>query len=98
MSAPRPFRALQRRINVFRRYRELLRLARQEGFGPFVSSGTRVERSAEATGLRLRRLLEQAGGVSVKLGQIAATRVDLLPPELCEELAELQNRVRARAR
>ena len=29
----------------------------------------------------------------IKLGQIAATRVDLLPREVCDELAELQNRV-----
>ena len=29
----------------------------------------------------------------IKLGQIAATRVDFLPPEICTELAALQNRV-----
>ena len=43
-------------------------------------------------------MLEQAGGVYVKLGQIAATRVDLLPPEVCDELAELQNRVPAESK
>ena len=37
-------------------------------------------------------MLESAGGVYVKLGQIAATRVDLLPAEVCDELALLQNR------
>jgi ubiquinone biosynthesis protein len=37
--------------------------------------------------------LEAAGGVYIKLGQIAATRPDLVPPEICAELAELQNRV-----
>ena len=42
--------------------------------------------------MRLRRVLESAGGVYVKLGQIAATRVDLLPAEVCDELALLQNR------
>jgi ubiquinone biosynthesis protein len=31
--------------------------------------------------------------VYIKLGQIAATRVDLVPPEICAELAQLQNRV-----
>ena len=40
-------------------------------------------------------MLEEAGGVYIKLGQIAATRVDLLPPEVCAELAGLQNRVAA---
>ena len=52
-----------------------------------------VELASEPSGVRLRRLLEDAGGVYVKLGQIAATRVDLLPPEVCEELAALQTRV-----
>ena len=40
-------------------------------------------------------MLEEAGGVYIKLGQIAATRVDLLPAEVCTELAGLQNRVAA---
>jgi ubiquinone biosynthesis protein len=91
---PRPFRALRRRVDVLRRYRELLQLARREGFGPLLSAQGRVERSNEATGVRVRRLLEDAGGVYVKLGQIAATRVDLISPELAGELAQLQNRVR----
>ena len=69
-------------------------LPRREGFGPLLPTGARTERTAEAAGVRLRRLLEDAGGVFIKLGQIAATRVDLLPPELCAELAKLQNRVR----
>jgi ubiquinone biosynthesis protein len=91
--APRPLQAIARRIDVLRRYRELLRLARREGFGP--ASASRAEQLAEPTGVRLRRLLEEAGGVSVKLGQIAATRVDLVPPDIAEELALLQNQVRA---
>jgi ubiquinone biosynthesis protein len=37
-------------------------------------------------------VLEEAGGFYVKIGQIAATRVDLVPPEICAELAHLQNR------
>ena len=43
--------------------------------------------------MRLRRVLERAGGVYIKLGQIAATRVDLLPTDVCDELSALQNRV-----
>jgi ubiquinone biosynthesis protein len=58
-----------------------------------MSAAERAERSAESTGIRLRRVLEEAGGVYIKLGQIAATRVDLLPAEVCEQLAQLQNRV-----
>ena len=88
--APRPLRAIRRRVEVFRRYRELVRLARREGFGRRRSSG---ETGLDGQGVRLRRVLEQAGGVYVKLGQIAATRVDLLPSDVCAELAKLQNRV-----
>jgi ubiquinone biosynthesis protein len=91
--APRPVRAVKTRVAVLRRYRELVRLARAEGFGPFLSAAGRAERTGDAVGVRLRRVLEEAGGVYVKLGQIAATRVDLIPPEVCDELSSLQNRV-----
>jgi ubiquinone biosynthesis protein len=87
---PRPIRAIRRRIAVFRRYRELVGLARREGFGP-LRSMTAVDADSQA--VRLRRMLEGAGGVYVKLGQIAATRIDLLPADVCAELATLQNRV-----
>jgi ubiquinone biosynthesis protein len=91
--APRPIRAVRQRISVLRRYRELVRLARDAGFGPLLSAGGRAERSNRALGVRLRGVLEDAGGVYVKLGQIAATRPDLVPPDICTELATLQNRV-----
>ena len=91
--APRPVRAVKTRIAVLRRYRELVQLARREGFGPFLSAAGRAERSEESVGVRLRRVLEEAGGVYVKLGQIAATRVDLIPTDVCDELSSLQNRV-----
>ena len=41
--------------------------------------------------LRVRRALEELGPTFVKLGQVLATRVDLLPPQWIEELSELQN-------
>jgi len=91
--APRPVRALRGRVAVIRRYHELVRLLRREGFGPFMSHNQRLRRSTDPTGVRLRRVLEEAGGVYIKLGQIAATRVDLLPKEVCDELSKLQNRV-----
>jgi ubiquinone biosynthesis protein len=91
--APRPMRALRRRVSVIRRYQELVRLCRQEGFGPrpLPSESEHVD----PIGVRVRRVLEQAGGVYIKLGQIAATRVDIIPAEICDELATLQNRVTA---
>jgi ubiquinone biosynthesis protein len=91
--APRPIRSIRGRIDVYRRYRELVGLGRQHGFGPLLAAGGKAERSNEPVGVRLRQVLEEAGGVYVKIGQIAATRVDLVPPEICDELAKLQNRV-----
>ncbi|KAB7772409.1 2-polyprenylphenol 6-hydroxylase [Xanthomonas maliensis] len=45
--------------------------------------------------MRVRRALEELGPTFVKLGQVLATRVDLLPPDWIEELSELQNSVPA---
>jgi ubiquinone biosynthesis protein len=84
--APRPMRSIRRRIAVIRRYRELVGLLRREGFG-------RRRVVDDRAGIRLRTVLEEAGGVYIKLGQIAATRVDLVPPDVADELAHLQNQV-----
>ncbi len=90
--APRLVRSARRRVAVLRRYRQLLRLAREQGFGPMASGGAGAA-TADDVGVRLRRVLEQAGGVYIKLGQIAATRVDIVPSDIATELASLQNRV-----
>lgn len=44
-------------------------------------------------GVRLRQALEQLGPIFVKFGQVLSTRRDLLPPDIAEELALLQDRV-----
>lgn len=44
-------------------------------------------------GERLRTALERLGPIFVKFGQVLSTRRDLLPPDLAEELAYLQDRV-----
>jgi ubiquinone biosynthesis protein len=43
--------------------------------------------------LRLRQALESLGPIFVKFGQMLSTRRDLLPPDIAEELARLQDRV-----
>jgi ubiquinone biosynthesis protein len=43
--------------------------------------------------VRLRQALEALGPIFVKFGQILSTRRDLLPPDIADELAKLQDRV-----
>src|SRR5258705_13464103 len=47
----------------------------------------------EPRAVRLRRALEALGPIFVKFGQVLSTRRDLLPPEIADELAKLQDRV-----
>jgi ubiquinone biosynthesis protein len=47
----------------------------------------------EARGARLRRALETLGPIFVKFGQVLSTRRDLLPEDIADELAKLQDQV-----
>ncbi|TWI13608.1 ubiquinone biosynthesis regulatory protein kinase UbiB [Aerolutibacter ruishenii] len=64
-----------------------LRLAR-----PFVPRAS-AEVAAMSRGARLRLALQELGPIFVKFGQILSTRRDLVPPDVAEELALLQDRV-----
>ncbi|HEX9174341.1 MAG TPA: ubiquinone biosynthesis regulatory protein kinase UbiB [Telluria sp.] len=44
-------------------------------------------------GVRLRMALEELGPIFVKFGQVLSTRRDLMPPDIADELAKLQDRV-----
>ena len=44
-------------------------------------------------GVRLRKTLEELGPVFIKFGQMLSTRRDLLPPDIADELAKLQDNV-----
>ena len=70
-------------IHLFRPYRLLLRLAPWRLFA----------RRGLSRGVRLREALEELGPVFVKFGQMLSTRPDLLPEDIAEELARLQDRV-----
>jgi len=48
---------------------------------------------AEPRGVRLRRALEALGPIFVKFGQMLSTRRDLVPLDIADELALLQDRV-----
>jgi ubiquinone biosynthesis protein len=44
-------------------------------------------------GVRLRLALEHLGPIFIKFGQVLSTRRDLVPPDIANELAKLQDRV-----
>ncbi|MHB8354203.1 MAG: ubiquinone biosynthesis regulatory protein kinase UbiB, partial [Burkholderiales bacterium] len=50
-------------------------------------------RFTESRGVRLRRALETLGPIFVKFGQALSTRRDLIPLDIADELAQLQDRV-----
>jgi len=52
-----------------------------------------ARRRGGSRGERLRLALEELGPIFVKFGQAVSTRRDLLPPEIADELARLQDRV-----
>jgi ubiquinone biosynthesis protein len=54
----------------------------------------RFSAAADTTrGARLREALEELGPIFVKFGQVLSTRRDLLPADLADELAKLQDQV-----
>ncbi len=61
----------------------------------FLSPGIWFERRRRraSRGERLRLALEELGPIFVKFGQAVSTRRDLLPPDIADELARLQDRV-----
>ncbi len=50
-------------------------------------------RFSQSRAVRLRLALEKLGPIFVKFGQVLSTRPDLIPADLAEELAKLQDRV-----
>jgi ubiquinone biosynthesis protein len=51
------------------------------------------QRSSAPVGERIRLALEELGPIFVKFGQAISTRRDLLPPDIADELAKLQDAV-----
>ena len=52
-----------------------------------------ARRAGRSRGERLRIALEELGPIFIKFGQALSTRRDLLPPDIADELAKLQDRV-----
>ena len=90
------------------RLRDISRVLVRHGFGEIVTRlglgrGKRerddevseTERTRASWAVRARKVLEDLGPSFVKLGQIASTRADLLPPDVIAELRKLQDSVPA---
>ncbi|MGB0449703.1 MAG: ubiquinone biosynthesis regulatory protein kinase UbiB [Porticoccaceae bacterium] len=90
------FRRLLKIIHVVYRYRldslvdkDRLPLLARLALAPAVLYG----RPSSSRGERLRRALESLGPIFVKFGQLLSTRPDLVPEDICSELAQLQDNV-----
>ncbi len=59
----------------------------------FLSPGTLARRTHGSMGVRIRRTLEELGPIFIKFGQALSTRRDLLPEDIADELAKLQDDV-----
>jgi ubiquinone biosynthesis protein len=81
----RPVQAVRRRVAIAGRGLQVSRVAAKQGLTARGSGGSPPAEQARA----LRASIEDLGGVYVKLGQLLATRPDLLPPEAVAELGQL---------
>ncbi|OSY43646.1 MULTISPECIES: ABC1 kinase family protein [Pseudonocardia] len=91
-------RSLPRRVRRTRRYAAIVRVLLRHGLAAYVFTRQRPDLDTADGRARLARsvraALEDAGVSFVKLGQILATRPDLLPAEFVDELTHLQARAR----
>jgi ubiquinone biosynthesis protein len=87
----RPLRSIRRRVGIALRGLQVLRIVTRHGLAPALGLRRGEVPSRDPTELarRARTALEDAGGMFVKLGQLLATRPDLLPPAAMEELGRL---------
>lgn len=71
---------------------QISRILTRHGFAPLIGWGSGRGWALDSHDLarRARLAFEEAGGVFIKLGQLLATRPDLLPPTALSELSKLQ--------
>jgi ubiquinone biosynthesis protein len=92
---PHPWRALRQRISRTRRYFEVSRIVARHGLSAYLSGRRPTGTETRPLARNVRRALEDAGGMFVKLGQVLSTRSDLLPADVIAELSGLQDHVAA---
>ncbi|PKM42664.1 MAG: ABC transporter [Firmicutes bacterium HGW-Firmicutes-8] len=97
----------KRQIRHLQRYHQLANILANNGFGWFIQEiglsnipvlsrlrgGETADEAGSSVYRRIRKVIQELGPTYVKMGQIASTRPDLLPQELIDELAQLQDRV-----
>ncbi|MGB5354130.1 MAG: ubiquinone biosynthesis regulatory protein kinase UbiB [Woeseia sp.] len=94
------------RWRVLLRFIEIQRVLVRHGLDDFIKSThflrplrfvfyllPRAKDVSEPLGKRMRLALEELGPIFVKFGQAVSTRRDLLPPDIADELAKLQDEV-----
>ena len=97
---------VRKRLKYAQRYQEILYalfknglgfIVKDLGFLDFISSKGKVKDESilvsTSIGERIRLTLEELGPSFVKLGQLASTRVDLIPRGIIAELEKLQDHV-----
>jgi ubiquinone biosynthesis protein len=97
-SLPRPIawlRGLPARWRRSRRYAQIVTVATRHGLGGYLRGRTRVPagETDSAVARSLREALADGGVTFVKLGQMLATRPDLIGPTFARELSLLQSDV-----
>lgn len=75
------------------RARDLFRIIRKHRLNESLHGGPGDAGSRRAFAQQLRAALDEMGPAFAKIGQVLSTRPDLLPPEVIEELATLQDHV-----
>jgi ubiquinone biosynthesis protein len=107
MSNGLPRIGISKRIRQLKRYRTIASAFARNGLGyifhdiglhekfSLFGHGKSKGIEAKSIGERIRLILEELGPTFVKLGQIASTRPDLIPPSILSELERLQDHVPA---
>src|SRR5829696_1242476 len=85
-----PIRTIKSMLTPYRRFAEVVGHARRAGLLHWRYASATAFASPELA-QRVRRVLEDSGGMLVKFGQIASTRTDMLPEALTTELARLRS-------
>lgn len=94
---------LKIRIRHTKRFQEIINVFLRNGFSHFLfrlgltnrasSTDSGSEMNMQDAGVKLRHALQELGPTFIKLGQIASSRRDLVPPEIAFELEKLQDHV-----